>query len=164
MGYQTCKVWCSYLHSHLWWHSNEIHLPSYQNLACAIGETEYEFNWMNWKSWHFFIMLLHLTFYHWILTWEIIEFYFSMNIFLSFQVSDTQFSEFYNVKPILRYHYIPTSNQAFQQHYSNHYYNLRWGLLATIFVKGDDGRSWSLFLFYVYDQTSLCRGPTRVSC
>ena len=55
LGYQTCKVWCSYLHSHLWWHSNEIHLPSSQNLACAIGKTEYEFNWMNWKSWHFFI-------------------------------------------------------------------------------------------------------------
>lgn len=98
LGYQTCKVWCSYLHSHLWWHSNEIHLPSSQNLACAIGKTEYEFNWMNWKSWHFFIILLHLTFYHWILTWEIMSFnefhenWSIQNIFFSFQVSDTQFS------------------------------------------------------------------------
>ena len=58
---------------------------------------------------------------------------------LFFQVSDTISSIFLTVELILRYHYISTSNQAFQQHYSNHYYNLRWGLLATIFVKGDDG-------------------------
>ena len=90
LGYQTCKVWCSYLHSHLWWHSNEIHLPSYQNLACAIGKTEYEFNWMNWKSWHFFIMLLHLTFYHWILTWEIM-FFQIYGVFLFFLAYFCQF-------------------------------------------------------------------------